>query len=45
MPIRAVIDTNIWVSAKLNPSVHPAKLRKAFEEGLLKANWRNYDTY
>lgn len=33
MVIRAVIDTNIWVSALLNPSGYPAKLRKAFEEG------------
>ncbi len=36
MAIRAVIDTNIWVSALLNPSGYPAKLRKAFEEGLFE---------
>ncbi len=36
MPVRAVIDTNIWVSALLNPSGHPARLRKAFEEGLIE---------
>ena len=36
MPVRAVIDTNIWVSALLNPSGYPARLRKAFEEGLIE---------
>jgi putative PIN family toxin of toxin-antitoxin system len=34
--IKAVIDTNIWVSALLNPSGYPAKLRKSFEEGVFK---------
>jgi len=34
--VRAVIDTNIWVSALLNPHGYPAKLRKAFEEGLIE---------
>ena len=33
MPIKAVIDTNIWVSALLNPTGYPAKLRKGFEKG------------
>ena len=33
MPIKVVIDTNIWVSSLLNPSGFPAKLRKSFEEG------------
>lgn len=33
MAIKAVIDTNIWVSALLNPSGYPAKLRKGFEQG------------
>lgn len=33
MAVRAVIDTNIWVSALLNPFGFPARLRKAFEEG------------
>jgi putative PIN family toxin of toxin-antitoxin system len=31
--VRAVIDTNIWVSSLLNPFGYPARLRKAFEEG------------
>ena len=35
MPIKVVIDTNIWVSSLLNPSGFPAKLRKLFEEGAL----------
>lgn len=30
---RTVIDTNIWVSAILNPIGYPARLRKSFEEG------------
>lgn len=34
MAVRAVIDTNIWVSSFLNPSGSPAKLRKAFEKGI-----------
>ena len=34
MAVKAVIDTNIWVSALLNPFGFPAKLRKAFEEGI-----------
>ena len=33
MTVRAVIDTNIWVSALLHPSGFPATLRKSFEEG------------
>jgi len=33
MAIKAVIDTNIWVSALLNPHGYPAQLRKAFEAG------------
>ncbi len=33
MTVKAVVDTNIWVSALLNPSGFPAKLRKSFEEG------------
>ena len=31
--VRAVIDTNIWVSSLLNPFGFPARLRKSFEEG------------
>jgi len=31
--VRAVIDTNIWVSSLLNPFGFPARLRKLFEEG------------
>ena len=33
MAIRAVIDTNIWVSSLLNPFGFPAIVRKSFEEG------------
>ena len=36
MPVRAVIDTNIWVSALLNPSVYPARLRESFKKGLFE---------
>ena len=35
--VRAVIDTNIWVSSLLNPFGLPARLRKSFEEGLFHA--------
>jgi predicted nucleic acid-binding protein len=35
--IRAVIDTNIWVSSLLNPFGFPAKLRKAFQESAFHA--------
>jgi len=31
--IKAVIDTNIWISALINPFGYPAKLRKHFENG------------
>jgi putative PIN family toxin of toxin-antitoxin system len=31
--VKAVIDTNIWVSALLNPFGFPARLRKSFERG------------
>ncbi|MBI4688576.1 MAG: putative toxin-antitoxin system toxin component, PIN family [Nitrospirae bacterium] len=31
--VKAVIDTNIWVSSLLNPFGFPAKLRNSFEEG------------
>jgi len=34
MAIRAVINTNIWVSALINPFGFPAQLRKAFEDGV-----------
>lgn len=33
MTVKAVIDTNIWVSALLNPFGFPARLRNSFEEG------------
>ena len=36
MAVKAVIDTNIWVSALLNPSGYPARLRKSFEKGVFK---------
>jgi putative PIN family toxin of toxin-antitoxin system len=34
VPIRIVIDTNVWVSSLLNPFGFPARLRKSFEEGV-----------
>lgn len=37
MSVRAVIDTNIWVSALINPSGYPAGIRKAFEGRLFEA--------
>jgi len=36
MAIRAVIDTNIWVSAILNPFGFPSRLRKSFTKGLFQ---------
>ncbi len=33
MPVKAVIDTNIWVSALINPFGYPTSLRKHFENG------------
>lgn len=33
MAIRAVLDTNIWVSALLNPSGFPAEILNAFRRG------------
>jgi len=35
--IRAVLDTNIWVSAILNPSGFPAEIIKSFRQGDLLA--------
>ncbi len=32
--MKAVIDTNIWISSLINPFGFPAKLRKSFEEGM-----------
>ena len=37
MAIKAVIDTNIWVSSLLNPFGFPARLRKSFEEGAFQS--------
>lgn len=37
MAIWAVIDTNIWVSALLNPFGFPAALRKAFAKGAFQS--------
>ena len=31
--LRAVIDTNVWVSALLNPAGHPAEVLAAFKRG------------
>ncbi len=33
MAVKAVIDTNVWVSAIINPFGYPAVLRKHFENG------------
>jgi putative PIN family toxin of toxin-antitoxin system len=33
VPVKAVIDTNIWVSSLLNPFGFPAQLRSAFAKG------------
>jgi putative PIN family toxin of toxin-antitoxin system len=30
--MRAVVDTNVWISALLNPAGHPARIRQALEE-------------
>lgn len=35
MGINAVIDTNVWISALLNPHGHPALLRASFEAVVL----------
>lgn len=35
--MRAVIDTNVWVSALLTPHGHPAQVVKAFRDGLFEA--------
>lgn len=37
MAVRAVIDTNVWVSSIINPHGLPAKLRRFFEEGIFHA--------
>jgi putative PIN family toxin of toxin-antitoxin system len=34
--IKAVIDTNIWISALLNPFGYPARIRKSFEKGVFQ---------
>jgi putative PIN family toxin of toxin-antitoxin system len=34
--IRAVIDTNIWISALLNPFGYPARIKKSLEKGDFK---------
>jgi putative PIN family toxin of toxin-antitoxin system len=31
--IKVVIDTNIWISALLNPFGYPARIKKSFEKG------------
>lgn len=33
MAIKVVIDTNIWISALLNPFGYPARIKKSFEKG------------
>ena len=37
MAVKAVIDTNVWVSSLLNPFGFPARLRKSFEDGAFQA--------
>ncbi|MDI6727021.1 MAG: putative toxin-antitoxin system toxin component, PIN family [Smithellaceae bacterium] len=37
MAVKAVIDTNIWISALLNPFGFPAKLRQTFTAGSFQA--------
>lgn len=37
MVVKAVIDTNIWISALINPFGYPARLKKHFENGDLIA--------
>lgn len=36
MALKVVIDTNVWISALINPHGHPAKLRESFEKGLFQ---------
>ena len=36
MAIKVVIDTNIWVSALINPFGYPARIRKAFEKSIFQ---------
>lgn len=36
MAVKVVIDTNVWISALINPYGHPAQLRKFFEQGLFQ---------
>jgi uncharacterized protein len=36
MAVKALIDTNIWVSAILNPHGFSSKLREGFKEGLFE---------
>ncbi|HRR42633.1 MAG TPA: putative toxin-antitoxin system toxin component, PIN family [Syntrophales bacterium] len=37
MGVKAVIDTNIWVSALINPHGYPSQLRSLFEAGEFRA--------
>jgi putative PIN family toxin of toxin-antitoxin system len=37
MAVKAVIDTNIWVSALLNPHGFPAKILKGFKKNLFQS--------
>ena len=37
MAVKAVIDTNIWVSALLNPHGFPAKILKGFKRNLFQS--------
>jgi putative PIN family toxin of toxin-antitoxin system len=36
MAVKAVIDTNVWISALLNPHGLPAKLSKNFKRNLFR---------
>ena len=37
MAVKAVIDTNIWISALINPFGFPARIREQFEKGTFTA--------
>ena len=37
MPIAVLVDTNVWVSALINPRGYPAKLKEAWARGQFQA--------
>ncbi len=36
MALKVVIDTNVWISALINPHGYPARLRESFEQRLFQ---------